>query len=71
MNLSTTTPGPGTPPANSRHTKQFWSRPHGLQLFLRVGPELADIAYLSPIGRLEVIYDFKLYDNVNLYSRTD
>jgi hypothetical protein len=27
---STTTPGPGTPPANSRRTKQFWSRPHGL-----------------------------------------
>jgi hypothetical protein len=30
MKLSTTTPGPGTPPANSRRTKQFWSRPHGL-----------------------------------------
>jgi hypothetical protein len=28
--LSTTTPGPGTPPANSRHTKQFWSCPCGL-----------------------------------------
>jgi hypothetical protein len=28
--LSTTTPGPGTPPANSRRAKQFWSRPHGL-----------------------------------------
>jgi hypothetical protein len=27
---STTTPGPGTPPANSRPTKQFWSGPHGL-----------------------------------------
>jgi hypothetical protein len=27
---STTTPGPGTPPANSQHTKQFWSRPHSL-----------------------------------------
>jgi hypothetical protein len=30
MKLSNTTPGPGTPPANSRRTKQFWSRPHGL-----------------------------------------
>jgi hypothetical protein len=30
MKLSTTTPGPGTSPANSRRTKQFWSRPHGL-----------------------------------------
>jgi hypothetical protein len=30
MNLSTTTPRPGTPPANSRRTKQFWSRPHVL-----------------------------------------
>jgi hypothetical protein len=30
MNLSTTTPGPGTPPANSRCAKQFWSHPHGL-----------------------------------------
>jgi hypothetical protein len=29
-NLSTTTPGPGAPPASSRRTKQFWSRPHGL-----------------------------------------
>jgi hypothetical protein len=29
-NLSATTPGPGTPPASSRRTKQFWSRPHGL-----------------------------------------
>jgi hypothetical protein len=29
-NFSTTTPGPGTPPASSRRTKQFWSRPHGL-----------------------------------------
>ncbi len=29
------------------------------------------IASLSPIGRLEVIYDFKSYDNVNLYSRTE
>jgi hypothetical protein len=29
-NLSTTTPGPGTPPTSSRRTKQFWSRPHGL-----------------------------------------
>jgi hypothetical protein len=29
------------------------------------------IASLSPIGRLEVIYDFKPYDNVNLYSRMD
>jgi hypothetical protein len=28
--LSTTTPGPGTPPASSRRTKQYWSRPHGL-----------------------------------------
>jgi hypothetical protein len=27
---STTTPGQGTPPANSRRTKQFWSRPRGL-----------------------------------------
>jgi hypothetical protein len=27
---STTTPGPGTPPANSRRTKQFWSGPRGL-----------------------------------------
>ncbi len=30
MNLSTTTPGPGTPPAKSRRAKQFWSRLHGL-----------------------------------------
>ncbi len=30
MNISTTTPGPGTPPANSRRAKKFWSRPHGL-----------------------------------------
>jgi hypothetical protein len=28
--LSTTTPGPGTPPANSRRAKQFWGRLHGL-----------------------------------------
>jgi hypothetical protein len=27
---STTTPGPGTPPANSWCTKQFWSCPGGL-----------------------------------------
>jgi hypothetical protein len=27
---STTTPGPGTPPANSRRTKQFWSHQCGL-----------------------------------------
>jgi hypothetical protein len=27
---STITLWPGTPPANSRHTKQFLSRPHGL-----------------------------------------
>jgi hypothetical protein len=27
---STTTPGLVTPPANSRRTKQFWSRPCGL-----------------------------------------
>jgi hypothetical protein len=27
---STTTPGPGTPHANSRRAKQFWGRPHGL-----------------------------------------
>jgi hypothetical protein len=26
----TTTPEPGTPPANSRRTKQFWSGPRGL-----------------------------------------
>ncbi len=77
MNLSTTTPGPGTPPANSRRTKQFWSRPHGLYIFLSEGPELLTtaaawrVAPLSPIGCLEVIYDFKPYDNVNLYSRTD
>ncbi len=30
MTPSTTTPGPGTLPANSRCTKQFWSNPHGL-----------------------------------------
>jgi hypothetical protein len=30
MTPSTTTPGPGAPPANSRRTKQFWSRPRGL-----------------------------------------
>jgi hypothetical protein len=30
MNLSSTTPGPGTPPVNSRRTKQFWSRRHSL-----------------------------------------
>ncbi len=30
MNISTTTPGPGTPPADSRRAKQFWSPPHGL-----------------------------------------
>jgi hypothetical protein len=76
MKLSNTTPGPGTPPANSRRTKQFWSCPHGLLLFLSVGPELLTtaaawrIASLSPIGRLEVIYDFKPYDNDNLFSRT-
>jgi hypothetical protein len=29
-NLSTTTPGPGNPPASSQRTKQFWSRPHCL-----------------------------------------
>jgi hypothetical protein len=29
-NLSTTTPGPGTPPANSQRAKQFWSLQHGL-----------------------------------------
>ncbi len=28
--LSTTTPVQGTPPANSRRAKQFWSRPHSL-----------------------------------------
>ncbi len=28
--LSTTTPGPGTPPANSWRAKQFWSRLHCL-----------------------------------------
>jgi hypothetical protein len=72
MKLSTTNPEPGTPPANSRRTKQFWSRPHSLYLFLSVGPELPTtaaawrVASLSPIGRLEVIYDFKPYDNVNL-----
>jgi hypothetical protein len=38
MTPSTTTPGLGTPPANSRRTKQFWSHPHGLYLFLSVGP---------------------------------
>jgi hypothetical protein len=27
---STTTPVPGTPPANSRRTMQFWSRPRRL-----------------------------------------
>ncbi len=27
---SNTTPCSGTPPANSQHTKQFSSRPHGL-----------------------------------------
>jgi hypothetical protein len=27
---STTITGPGTPLANSRRTKQFWSRPRGL-----------------------------------------
>jgi hypothetical protein len=27
---STTTPGPGAPPANCRRTKQFWSRPRCL-----------------------------------------
>ncbi len=41
-NLSTTTPGPGTHPASSQRTKQFWSRPHGLYLFLNVGPEPAN-----------------------------
>ncbi len=30
MTPSTTTPGLGTPPANRRRTKQFWSHPHGL-----------------------------------------
>jgi hypothetical protein len=30
MTFSTTTPGLGAPPANSRRTKQFWSRPRGL-----------------------------------------
>jgi hypothetical protein len=29
-NLTTTTPRPGTPPANSRRAKQFWNHPHGL-----------------------------------------
>jgi hypothetical protein len=27
---STTTPGLGTPPANSLRNKQFWGLPHGL-----------------------------------------
>jgi hypothetical protein len=30
MNLTNTTPRPGTPPANSWRAKQFWNRPHGL-----------------------------------------
>jgi hypothetical protein len=30
VNLTTTTPRPGTPPANSRRAKQFWNHPHGL-----------------------------------------
>ncbi len=42
MNVSTTTPGPGTPLANSRRAKQFWSRPHDLYLFLSVGLEPPD-----------------------------
>jgi hypothetical protein len=29
-NLSITNPWLGTPPSISRHTKQFWSRLHGL-----------------------------------------
>jgi hypothetical protein len=36
LTLSTTTPGPGpgTPPANSRRTKQFLSHPHGLIYYI-------------------------------------
>ncbi len=30
VNLTTTTPRPGTPPANSRRAKQFWNRLHSL-----------------------------------------
>jgi hypothetical protein len=30
MTPSTSTPGPGAPPANSQRTKQFWSLPRGL-----------------------------------------
>jgi hypothetical protein len=58
MTHSTTTPRPGTPPAQSRCTKQFWSCPHGLQLFLSIGVELPTTATacrrasFSPIGHL-------------------
>jgi hypothetical protein len=38
---------------------------------LRRDQEQWRITSLSPIGRLEVIYDFKPYDNITLYIRTD
>jgi hypothetical protein len=37
---STTTTCPGTPPTNSQRTKQFFSSPHSLYLFLSEGVEL-------------------------------
>ncbi len=52
--LSITTPGPGIPPANRQCAKQFWSCPHGLKLFLSVGPELPDygrgMTYCLPLS---------------------
>ncbi len=74
---STATPCPGTPPANSRCTKQFLSHPHDLQLFLSEGAELPTMAValckasLSPIGHLEVICEFQPHGNVNLYCLPD
>jgi hypothetical protein len=58
MTPSTTTPGSDSTPANSQCTRQFWSRPHSLYLFLSVGVELPTTAVawrrasLSLIGHL-------------------
>jgi hypothetical protein len=44
LTLPTTTTAPGTPPANSRCTKQFLSRTRSLYLFLSEGAELLTTA---------------------------
>jgi hypothetical protein len=65
---STTTPGLGTPPANSRRTKQFLSHPHDLLYHIYIYIKYYILYYIYYIYILELLTTAVAWPRASLWS---